>query len=184
MMISLFSVSSTRSMRLTSSSRLSPAVSMNRRTSSLALSSLRTGLFAQLQSLPLFLQLLPLQLDPAKDALEVRLGQQPAEPVGVHPVQVGGEAVDPGLERLEFRLQVALLPSLLHGFLSHGQQFIWVQIRLAHLPHLGDHRVGHSLLLDGVAGADTRFGEPLVGAADEVQHILPLAFFRLRTARG
>ena len=127
--------------------------------------------------MPLFLQLLPLQLDPAKDALEVRLWQQPAEPVGIHPVQVGGEAVDFGLERLEFRLQAALLSGVLRSFLCHGQQFIWVQIRLAHLPHLGDHRIGYRFLLDGVAGADARFGEALIGAADEVQYILSPGVF-------
>lgn len=44
-MTSLSSVSYTRSIKLTNSSPLSPAVSMNRSTSSLALSSLGTGLF-------------------------------------------------------------------------------------------------------------------------------------------
>ena len=58
----------------------------------------------QLQLLPFLLQLPPLQLDPAEDALEVRLWKQSAEPVSIHPVQVGGEAVDLGLERLELQL--------------------------------------------------------------------------------
>ena len=81
------------------------------------------------------------------------------------------------MEGLEFCLQAALLSGILHSFLCHGQQLVWVQIRLAHLPHLGDHYIGHRFLLDGMAGADPSLGEPLIGAADEVQHILSLGVF-------
>ena len=48
---------------------------------------------------------------------------------------------------------------------------------MAHLPHLGDHCIGHRFLLDGMAGADPSLGEPLIGAADEVQHILSPGVF-------
>ena len=84
----------------------------------------------QLQFLPLFLQLLPLQLDPAEDALEVRLRQQPAEPVGVHPVQVGGEAVDLGLEGLGSFPRLLCFPafstaSRATGSSSSGFRYVW-----------------------------------------------------------
>ena len=96
-----------------------------------------------------------------------------AQLIHVDLVQMGGQAVDLGFEGVDLLLVVRLRNGLCHRPLCLGQKPIRLQIGPADLSHLFHHRLGNRFLLDGVAGADPCFGEPLVGPADEIQPVLP-----------
>ena len=67
--------------------------------------------------------------------------------------------------------------SLCYGRPGGGQQGRRLQAGPAGLPQLGYHGTSDGLLLNAVAGAAPCLCEPLVGAANQIPHILPPAVF-------
>ncbi len=101
--------------------------------------------------------------------MEVIFTQNTGELIHIHPIQVGSHGFDLTLQGLNLPFGAVRGSGCFHGFLRHWQQRIGIEIRLTDFPNFGEHSLCDGLLLDGVAGADTGFGEPLVGAADEEQ---------------
>ena len=129
------------------------------------------------QLLQPFFQQAALHPDSLKDARKIRLGQQAAETVHIHSVELRRQSVNALLGSLHFGCGHNFFLFLFHCFLRDGQQRSRIEIRSHELPHTGYNCIRDSLFLDGMASAGPCPCEPLIGAAHEIQHILPCRIF-------